>query len=273
LQIPTVLKLGGSVITYKNDVRLRVRRTRLAALAAQLAAVPPARRPLALVHGAGSFGHQIVARTRIHKRVKTASHRLAWAETQILQNELDAAVCRALVAAGLPAVPCQPSATARMQGGRLQAIDLRAVQALVAQGLLPVLYGVPAVDEQGGCGILSGDQLAPVLAAALKAPLVLHGTDVDGVYASAAPPAADARGAPRRAVVLAHIDRRTWPQVKKALRGSRSTDVTGGMAAKVGNLMDWAQKGISARIFNATRPDALRRALMGEPLGTAVRWQ
>ena len=51
---PVIVKLGGSVITRKNEVE-RARPKILTRLAEELAADPTV--PLVVLHGAGSFGH------------------------------------------------------------------------------------------------------------------------------------------------------------------------------------------------------------------------
>ncbi len=256
-----VVKLGGSVITDKRGDRPRIRRKVLSRLAAELATAPRGR-VVGVVHGAGSFGHGPVQRAGIHKGVRTVARRLAWAEIQVLQNELDAVVCRALIQAGLPAVPCQPSATAIMEGGRLAHLDDAALRQLAARRMVPVVYGVPAVDSSRGCAILSGDVLAPELARSLGASLLLLGTDVDGVFTS------DPRRDPA-ARRLEVVTPGTWRD-GAAPGGSASTDVTGGMRGKVAALLGHLGEGLDARILDITRPGALTRALRGGRLGTLV---
>ena len=145
-------------------------------------------------------------------------------ETQRLQYELDAIV-RLLLAAGLPAMPVQASATAVLEDGALVHLDTSALGVLLDQGLVPVLYGVPAVYRTRGCAILSGDVIAPHVAHALGLGRLVHATDVDGIYS--ADPRADPLGA------LFHVHRGNWAEVSARLAGSRSVDVTGGMARKV----------------------------------------
>ena len=254
-----VVKLGGSVITDKRGDRPRVRHAVLHRVATELASGGVA----AVVHGAGSFGHGPVRRSGLHEGLRTDVQRLAWAEVQILQNELDAVVCRALLRAGVPAVPCQASAAAVLRGRALEAWDTAAPEAMVRLGLVPVLYGVPAVDFAQGCAILSGDVLAPELALRLGVSRLLLGTDVDGVYT--ADPRVDSK-----AERIPRITPGNWAEVAPALGGSASVDVTGGMAGKVAELLRHAERGVSSRIFDLTRPGRLVAALRGEPVGTEI---
>jgi isopentenyl phosphate kinase len=261
-KLRAVVKLGGSVITDKRGDRPRIRRKILARLAEELAAAPRGRL-VGVVHGAGSFGHGPVHRSGIHKGVRTPAQRLAWGEIQVLQNELNAVVCRALLAAGVPAVPCQASATAIMARGKLVHLDDTALRELGARHMVPVLYGVPAADQDQGCSILSGDVLAPELARSLGADLLVLGTDVDGVFT------ADPRQDPG-AERIRRITPRTWRSVADALGGATAKDVTGGMRGKVASLLDYAQRGLRARIVDINRPGRLAEALRSKDVGTLV---
>lgn len=257
-----VVKLGGSVITDKRGDRPRIRRKVLDRLASELAEIPRGELR-AVVHGAGSFGHGPVFRAGIHKGARTQSQRLAWAEIQVLQNELNAAVCRALQRAGLPATPCQASASAVLDRGRLQHLDDRAIGLLVEAKMLPVLFGVPAVDRSRGCAILSGDVLAPELAVRLGARQLVLGTDVDGVYT------ADPRQNPE-ATRFNRITPASWAVVERALTGAAGKDVTGGMRGKVAELLALVGNGISARIVDIRIPGRLLEAVRGKGVGTLI---
>ncbi len=259
-----VVKLGGSVVTDKARDELRVAEERVRLLADELAAAP--RRPLAIVHGAGSWGHRIVQRTGIHEGLTGPDSLLAMGETQRLQYELDARIAAILLDAGLPVMPVQASASARMEARQLRAMDLDALRGMVDHGLIPLLYGVPAWDTAQGCSILSGDQIAPYVAHGLGAARVVHGTDVDGVFE--ADPAAEPGARP-----IPAIHRGNWDDVRGRLAGSRSVDVTGGMAGKVAALIDWARRGVEARIVDARTAGRVTAAMAGEPVGTLVCWE
>lgn len=260
-----VVKIGGSIVTHKESEALEVRVEQVRKLAQELAEHAP--RPLVLVHGAGSFGHQIVRRTGIHRGLDdTPEARLHLGETQRLQYELDAQIATILLEAELPVMPCQASATAVMVDGTLESMDTEAVQLMVDQGMIPLLYGVPAMDVVLGCSILSGDQIAPFVATRLGIDRLVHATDVDGVFE------ADPRSEPR-ARRIDRIDKQNWEVVRDRLCGSRSVDVTGGMAGKVSSLIALAREGLQTRIIDATVEGRLAAALDGEEVGTLVTWE
>lgn len=262
--VGAVVKLGGSLVTDKASAELSVDVALVERLAREIAGAGT--RPLVLVHGAGSFGHRIVARTGIHRGLSGDESLLAMGETQRLQHELDNVVAEVLLAAGLPVMPVQASASAVMEAGVLRRMDVAAVREMVERGLIPLLYGVPAVDTVQGCSILSGDQIAPYVARHLGIPRLIHVTDVDGVFD--ADPAAEP-GARR----IDRVDRHNWDQVRVRLCGSASVDVTGGMAGKVESLLVWARQGLSSRIVSGRVPGRLAQALAGQDVGTLVSWE
>ena len=259
-----VVKLGGSIVTDKGSDELRVDEARVTRLGREL--VDSGVRPLVVVHGAGSYGHRIVRRTGIHNGLEGPETLLAMGETQQLQYELDVIITRLLLAQGLPVMPVQASASAVMSEGKLEHMALNATRLMMGQGLIPLMYGVPAVDITQGCSILSGDQLAPYVAYHLGIRRVIHATDVDGVF--------DADPATHPAAVpVPVIHRGNWERVRGRLTGSSHVDVTGGMAGKVAPLMDWAREGLSTRIVDARQDGRLTAALAGEPVGTLVCWE
>jgi len=257
----TILKIGGSVITDRTQQRpvpLRASMSRIAREIAQ--ACGTLRIRLALVHGAGSFGHPIVKRTGIDRGIADAAQRLAMGETQRLQNWLNTLFVGYLLRAGIPAFPCQASASSVTNGGRLISMDWRAVAGLLQQGMIPVLFGVPSFDAAQGCAILSGDVLAIELYQRFSPATILHGTNVRGVFSS--DPARDPH-----AHFLPAVDLRGAGDLPAGLGGSTSVDVTGGLRNKLERLRSGRASG---RVFDATVPGNVQRALCGEEVGTRV---
>jgi isopentenyl phosphate kinase len=224
------------------------------------------RRPLesrlVIIHGAGSFGHPIVRRTGIHEGINDGPQRIAMGETQRLQSVLNAHVVRHLLGAGVPAFPCQPSASAVMEAGELLMLDTEAMEGLLDMGVVPVLNGVPAYDRAQGCSILSGDQIAGFLYSRIGGESILHGTDVKGIYTS--DPSRDPK-----ARFCATVDLGDSAGLPEGVEGSTVTDVTGGMRKKLEEMRTARAQGL---VFDATVRDNVRRALQGESVGTRVQY-
>jgi len=250
----TILKIGGSIITRKNSDKPEVNFAELDRVCSEVKEGLSG--PLVLIHGAGSYGHLIVKQTGIHKGISDDSQKIAFAETQRLQNELNSIVCNVLIKVGVPAIPVQASSSALMNEGRLASMNVEIIKGLLDLGMVPVLYGVPAYDSVKGCSILSGDQLITYLAKELSADKIVHACNVDGVY-DKDPKHPDAKLIEE----LSSIDGLN-------VAGSNHVDVTGGMAGKVKELFE---SGVEAEIINGLKHGLITKALKGvKGLGTRV---
>ena len=259
-----VVKIGGSVLTDKKSTVPKVESLLLKTLAEELAGSPL--RPLVIVHGAGSYGHPLVQRCGLHRGLANSDSLIAMGETQRSLYLLCVAVGGALLTAGPPEFPVQSSATAVMTRGRLEGIDIEGLRRLLSLGMIPLLYGVPAIDTVQGCAILSGDIIAAHVAASLGIGLLVHATETDGVFEADPQRVAKAERIPR-------IDRHNWPTIRPKLGGSAGIDVTGGMAGKVNALLELSKGGLCSRIVSAKIPGRITAALQGEPVGTRICWE
>ena len=175
-----ILKLGGSVITVKDNP-FTPNYSNLERLANEIQNGVQKQNQLVIIHGAGSFGHIIVQKSGIDKGIKHPKQLNDFAVTQRIQNEWNAIVTKQLQDVNLPAIPCQVSSHVILKQGRIDTINLTAIEGMIKIGLIPVLYGVPAYDIVDGCRILSGDQIASYIAKELQAEKIIHGTNVDEV--------------------------------------------------------------------------------------------
>lgn len=257
-----ILKIGGSVITYKEKRPPRVNFNNLRKIIKQLVGI---KKKYVLIHGAGSFGHQIVKKTGINKGLKNKNDLLSFAETQRLQNKLNCIITKELIKKGVPAFPCQPSSHAVMKNKRLVKMDLKTLKGLLDLNMIPVLYGVPAYDQKQGCSILSGDQIAPYLAKKLKVKKIIMAGDVDGVFT------ADPKKN-KNAKQIKEINKNNFRKVKKMISGSSSIDVTGGMAGKVEELIKITRKGVLVQIIAAVDNNNIRKAFKGKKEGTLIKY-
>jgi len=162
-----------------------------------------------------------------------------------------------LNAAGVHALPVHPLSSCLLENGKIVDIQIGQIRVMLEKGIIPVLHGDMVMDRIKGASVLSGDRIIPYLAVALNASQIGAGSNVDGVL--------DERDA-----VIKKITQYSYIDVKKNIKGSGSTDVTGGMLGKVSELLELANKGISSRIFNASRKGIISRFLYGEDVGTLI---
>ena len=239
-----VLKLGGSVVTRKGE-REVVDDESLDRAADAVADAPG---DLVVVHGGGSFGHP-AAEAHGLSRTEGTHDAAAALDVHDAMGLLSDAVVSRLQDRGVDALPVHPlSAAVRDATGHLD-LSVGPIVAMLSEGFVPVLHGDVVVHAGEGVTIVSGDELVVELAQAIDAERVGLCSAVPGVL--------DVHGDV--------VDRiRAYDDVADALGGSDSTDVTGGMAAKVRTLLDL---GVPAHVFGL---DGLSAFLAGGAPGTLV---
>jgi len=235
-----LLKLGGSAITAKGGY-MKADNAAIAKLAK--AGV----RDIVLVHGAGSFGHPLVLQYGLDSGVKTMEQQKNCKKVQDACAELSALVAGALKKQGVPAVSVAPHSIAVSKSKRISSLDEKPVFSLLSAGKLPVLYGDMVMDEELGFSVLSGDQLVAYLAK--WADRVVMASDVDGIFAEGK--------------LVPKITGKNFARIRAHLSGSKTPDVTGGMAGKIAEL---EAAGVKAPIFivNARYPERVKALLLGK---------
>lgn len=235
-----VVKIGGSACTMKAQFET-LNTVALDAAAKQLGELSREGVRMAIVHGAGSFGHQHAREYGVSKGTGEGAptfplpQRLAegFAKTRLSVTTLNKHVITALVKEGLPAVtisPCPFIGTLRkkLPGARLPASTVEGTVGLLKRNLVPVVHGDAVLDLAQGCAILSGDVWMVELCRELGARSAVFVTDVDGVFTK--PPTEPG----------AELLREIWLDPKTGeleLAGVAMTtaahDVTGGLKAKL----------------------------------------
>ncbi len=255
MMIPVILKIGGSVITEKGSgIPERAKVDEIYRLSHEIASFKSeSDLPLILVHGAGSFGHPHAMKYKLNQEFNAQGAYLTHASVK----KLNSMVVESLNNAGVPSLPVHPLNSCLLENGRLVYFQLEQIKVMLEQGFVPVLHGDVVMDRVKGAGVLSGDHIIPHLALELKASKIGAGSDVDGVLNE-------------KGEVIKKITPRSFVDIKKHIRGSASTDVTGGMLGKVSELLELADRGISSRIFNASRKGMVSRFLYGEDVGTLI---
>jgi isopentenyl phosphate kinase len=244
----TVLKLGGSAITEKDEPET-LDEDALSTAATVLAESVSTSDRLVVVHGGGSFGHHHAAS---HGVTETEGTHDADAVLDIhrAMGRLNEAVVDELSDACLAAVPIRPLSTAsRAEDGTLS-LPAGQVETMLEEGFVPVIHGDVVAHAGEGATILSGDSIVVSLARSLAADRVGLCSTVPGVLEE-------------DDTVIETID--SYEAVASLLGGSESTDVTGGMAGKVRRLLDLDAP---ASIFDL---DALAEFLDTGTAGTVVR--
>ncbi len=264
-------KLGGSVITDKaqpGTARHEVLGRLAREVARSLASRPQLR--LVLGHGSGSFGHVVAQLHGTRHGVRSAREWLGFTEVAAVAARLNRIVTDAMLREGVPVLSLQPSASAVCEGGQLTSLATGPVEHALDRGLVPLIYGDVALDTKQGGTIISTEQVFAYIARRIRPARLVLVTAVDGVFEGDPLVDPDARPVPE-------ISASNWQAVQAVLGGSHATDVTGGMLAKVEEMVALVREfpGLTVRITSGQRPGALEAALR-EPGsatgGTVLTW-
>lgn len=265
----TFIKFGGSVITDKRgqeapDLPL------INQLASELAQARQARPDLAIIlgHGSGSFGHHYAARYGIHRGLAPGSDYHGFAQTAAAALRLNRIVVEALLAAGLPALALQPSASIQAHAGQIVSWATANLAQALEHQLIPVVHGDVAFDSAQGSCIISTEVLLAHLAhhTPLRPQRIILVGEA-GIFS------ADPRHDPQ-AQRIPLITAANLASALHATSGSHAVDVTGGMRSKL-ELMWQLVQAIPALEVHLIGPahGNLCAALLGEAqeLGTVIR--
>ncbi len=246
------VKLGGSLITNKRT-QSTPHKNIIARLAHELHNAQAQDDSLRIVlgHGSGSFGHWEASRYNTRHGVKTSEEWAGMAQVAAAAARLNRIVVDTFLKTGVPVFSLQPSAFAQADKGQLVNFPDHAIRRALAAGLIPTIFGDVAFDLSWGGTILSTEDLFFRLAEQLSPTRILLLGNAPGVMDG-------------DQTLIPAITPKTYPDIEKHLRGSRYTDVTGGMADKVKQMVDLVQciAGLQVWILTGTEPGNLEQALL-----------
>jgi len=257
----TLLKLGGSLITDKTR-RETLRPDVLKRIATEIQSARKKSPEMQLIigHGSGSFGHfEANEHDTIHG-VNTPEQWIGFAKVAQVAAALNFHVASALNDAGLPVLRMQPSASAIASAGIIREMSIQPILRAVEHGIVPLVYGDVAFDDEIGGTIVSTETVFSYLVSKLPIRRVLLMGEVDGVY--------DESGA-----VIPSIIRENFADIQSTLGGSGGVDVTGGMLTKVQDMLTLANNPPypDVYILNGKTENLITKALSGETvIGTKI---
>ena len=241
-----ILKIGGSFITKKSGYR-ELDAPNLQKMAKTVAGLwKKGVRNFVLVHGAGSFGHQLVIKYKINEGVETEAHKLGYADTHAACSELSLVLVEVLINDGVPAISIPPALVMEQKGKRISKFNTKIVTDYLDNGFLPVLYGDMVLDSELGGSVCSGDQIVSYLGK--EAECMILATNVDGVL--------DDRGK-----VISKITSANFAGISKHLKKAEAGDVTGTMAGKLKELLSLDTP---SYIVNAGHPERIDALMNGK---------
>jgi isopentenyl phosphate kinase len=254
-----IIKVGGSVCTEKKKNLLKAKKKTIKRIVKELReAFLKKKFKAVLVHGAGPFGHKTVKDYNINNGLRNSKDFEGFIKTNSRCAFLNSVFVRELEKQGFLAVGIHPMSCIIQKNKKIVEFNLKIIKKLLElnNGIIPVLYGTMVIDESLNGSVVSGDTITCFLAKKLKAKKVFFGTDVEGVF--------------KGTKIVKVINNNNWREIKKALKESKSIDVTKGMLGKIMEIRKNI-KGIPVKIFNLNKKGNLKALLLGEKsIGTKI---
>jgi isopentenyl phosphate kinase len=261
-----ILKIGGSVLTKKESGKPKVNYRNLNRIVKEIS--ESLKQKLIIIHGAGSFGHPIVKKYGIGKKITNVKDfeikKHGFSVTQFWVKQLNSIFCKNLIKKGINTISLQPSSFISIKNGRIFSADLHLIRIYLDMNFVPVIYGdvVVEMNESIKMGVLSGDQIIKYLAENLNPEKVILGSDVDGVFTKDPKKYSDAK---LLDIVTSYDD-------LELIEDCETVDVTGGMVGKIRELIELSEFGVESEVLNATKPNLIKKTLKGEKvIGTIIK--
>jgi len=264
----TILKIGGSCITYKDQSKARLRKNFLARMANEIAlSMRDQQSTLIIVHGGGGVTHPLLDLYDLVDKLKVGSittkkDKVSTAKIHLAMNELNNRITKSLQDVGIPAWPIQTSAIAVTSQKNTLKLFLDVIRVALQMGLVPVLHGDVILDSKKGSKVFSGDALACMLSRDLGAQSLLFMSDVDGIYSSLEDMA-------RRIHPLDTFSVVTPQKELFILNRLKGIDHSGGMIEKIYSIQNICLD-TKVRIFNGLVQGNITKALLGNAIGTEI---
>lgn len=258
-----IIKLGGSVITKKEENKFETRNKKIREIGLEIArAIREKGFNLIVVHGAGPFGHTNVTEFDINNGVYSKRQQKGYTKTVADCRHLNSVVVSELKSAGVNAFGLDPNKVVVQSGKKIVEFDLSEIKSALGKKVA-VLYGQMVPDKKLNASVVSGDAIIAHLAKKFDVKKVFLGTDVAGIYTG--DPKID-----ENAERIPLIDEKNLDLVLERVGEASTVDVTQGMKGKIIKLKEQLSKQ-EAFIFDMNKKENTYKALVGEKLeGTRI---
>lgn len=253
LQGLTLIKLGGSVVTFKEKPLA----ANIDAIDGISCALTQLSVPFIIVHGGGSFGHYWSVKYDMHTKSSNYDvHGVSIVhESMIALNQI---IVNSMIRTGLNPYGMPPLALT--SDHKPIVAKIKQIYAMAQSKVIPVTFGDIVHVEGTKYSILSGDALMTILARVLQPLRIIFATNVDGIYKD---------NVSRELVNEIQVsDKRKSIKFFKAA----GNDATGGMQRKVTEAFKIASHGMDVVMINGLVPERIIEAAEGTlKVGTVVK--
>jgi isopentenyl phosphate kinase len=241
-----ILKLGGSVITFKNKP-----------LSANYKAIKNISKilkrlttPLIIVHGGGSYGHYWSVKFDMHTEpAKYDPHGISTVHSSMLT--LNIIIADALEKEGLNPYGISPSTF--LNNGKPYSNKIKELKKMTEHNIIPITYGDIVYVKNNKYSILSGDVLMTMISRILQPTKIIFAINVDGLYNNIID---------KKIIKEINFDYEKKEQrVINFERDLTIKDVTGGIKRKVEEAIKIARTGKDVIFLNGLDPIQIEKAV------------
>lgn len=243
-----VIKLGGSVITYK-DRALALRSDAIDALSEVLS---KHRSRKIIVHGGGSFGHYYAKKAGLSTDCRLANTKDAFL-TRNSMFTLNRHIVHSLHTHGIQPYVVTPFVYHK-RSNAIRSLILK----LLIQCFTPLFFG-DVIPCENGLKIISGDDISYRICSIIKPSRMIFCIDVDGIYASPS----------MKGSIIEEFNRE---MLKVFIGHNMNVDVTGGIVRKLQIATEISNLGVDVYLVNGLKPEIVLKALNGvSGIGTCIK--
>ncbi len=257
------IKLGGSVITYK-DTSSQANLVVLEQLTTEFHRAHQRSDALFIIgHGAGSFGHPQAHKYQTQEGIQNPKSLIGASLVRQAVSDLNGLVLDSLINKDQPVFTLQPGTFITTDNKKIATVNVEPIKNLLNSGMIPLIHGDIITDKTIGFTIYSGEAVLNIIAEHLigtefNPTVIIEVGKTNGVY-------------DQYQQTIPIIDRSNLMAVQEVLAGSESTDVTGGMVHKVQQASQLAQKGIPTLLISAASGNLTKAILGQEVTGTWLK--
>ena len=243
------IKLGGSIITDKSQFKTP-NLDNISSIVDLLSKLYKEGINFIIVHGAGSYAHIPAKKYNLSNGYSGEEGRIHYSEVHALCEELSLLIVNKLIEKGIPAVSFHPATYVTQRDKKPTSIQDNLLMRYLKEGFVPVTHGDVVLDDSIKSSIISGDELMKHFGKTWADKLVFI-SDVDGLLDKF--PGGN---------LIPIVNSENFKDVLVNVGGSEHTDVTGGMANKVKDLMELP---VPTYLVNGAYPSRIENAIRGNP--------
>lgn len=263
----TQIKLGGSLITDKSKpYTAKIDTIRRLAKEIKKAKTENPELNFIVGNGGGSFPHTSAAIYNTANGYHDEKGQYGFCLVQHDAATINRICVKEFVEEGIDTISVSPNNIMITDNKEVTSIYLKTIEELLERKIIPMVYGDTLLDITLGSCIFSCDQVMSALHSYLEPEKfqvikIISIGDFPGVL-------------DENEQLVKMIDKNIYNQLIStgALKSSSLTDVTGGMKAKLDELMKQAESGIESLILDGNITDNLYNALLGKSYsGTLIK--